>query len=408
MVLPPLEKYAYPLMATNPAARAVVIEAGDRWSVPSLPEEETIVLWGSPPRRSMFPLRTAAIFALRREKALYSIRGGRSGLIAHSVHRLAPPPSGSGALVGHLRKALIGGALVDLSPDGSVPRVLDAVADAAGLDAPPDRFHSPGDGGIVAVARRGGRRAVLRVGGVGTVADPSRVADGLELLRAARTPSVPELLLRGTAGEASWILESYLPGSRPHKIYDRVAEDVALFVDRLPVGDGPPTIPARELGIISARLPQYAPALDRLRSEIVGTIASLPSVMRHGDLWTANLLVDRGRLSGVVDWSAWDESGTPGTDLLHFVVSQISRSPGHKIGKVISERPWTSSNYRNASAPYWARLGVDPNDAVLAAVGVSWWAQMMAHALDRHPGRAHDERWIEANVTRVLDAISVI
>ena len=41
----------------------------------------------------------------------------------------------------------------------------------------------------------------------------------------------------------------------------------------------------------------------------------------HGDYWPGNLLLHRGRVSGVVDWEAGALAGEPLRDVVRFVLS---------------------------------------------------------------------------------------
>jgi aminoglycoside phosphotransferase (APT) family kinase protein len=46
-----------------------------------------------------------------------------------------------------------------------------------------------------------------------------------------------------------------------------------------------------------------------------------PQSVVHGDFWPGNLLVERGRVLGVIDWEAARPAGTPARDLARFVTS---------------------------------------------------------------------------------------
>jgi aminoglycoside phosphotransferase (APT) family kinase protein len=46
-----------------------------------------------------------------------------------------------------------------------------------------------------------------------------------------------------------------------------------------------------------------------------------PQSVVHGDFWPGNLLIERGRVLGVIDWEAARPAGTPARDLARFVTS---------------------------------------------------------------------------------------
>jgi aminoglycoside phosphotransferase (APT) family kinase protein len=131
-------------------------------------------------------------------------------------------------------------------------------------------------------------------------------------------------------------------------------------------------------------------------------VATLPSVLRHGDLWLGNLLVERGALSGVVDWDAWHPASLPGTDLLHLVASSRAFATRRSFGELMAERPWEDALFARAADRYWRGLGIDPACEVLEAVGAAWWAATTRANVQRHPGTAHDPRWLARSVDTLL------
>src|SRR5438093_11880125 len=112
---------------------------------------------------------------------------------------------------------------------------------------------------------------------------------------------------------------------------------------RLPIVDGPPSAFLADLEAIGARLPVARGSLGRLRAAVGPVVASLPSVLRHGDLWAGNLLVERGALRGLVDWDAWHPAAVPGTDLLHLLAMEEVVLSGRSLGEVWLRRPWESA-----------------------------------------------------------------
>jgi aminoglycoside phosphotransferase (APT) family kinase protein len=61
-----------------------------------------------------------------------------------------------------------------------------------------------------------------------------------------------------------------------------------------------------------------------------------PKSVVHGDFWPGNLLIDSGRVLGVIDWESARLAGTPARDLARFVTSYslyLDRHtrPGHRV-----------------------------------------------------------------------------
>jgi aminoglycoside phosphotransferase (APT) family kinase protein len=80
---------------------------------------------------------------------------------------------------------------------------------------------------------------------------------------------------------------------------------------------------------LAARLRRRFPD-DERQDELAGRLAELdsrlgsastPRTAVHGDYWFGNLLLDRGRVSGVVDWESGAVSGEPVRDLARFALS---------------------------------------------------------------------------------------
>jgi aminoglycoside phosphotransferase (APT) family kinase protein len=139
----------------------------------------------------------------------------------------------------------------------------------------------------------------------------------------------------------------------------------------------------------------------------IGEVAgAVPSVLRHGDLWAGNLLIRRGRLTGIVDWDAWHPSALPGLDLLHLMATREERRARAGLGHVWLKQPWMSGRFRSVTVDYWGSMRIVPNDRFLHVLGLAWWASYVAATIHRLPHLADDVRWAESNVERVLEAVS--
>jgi aminoglycoside phosphotransferase (APT) family kinase protein len=149
-------------------------------------------------------------------------------------------------------------------------------------------------------------------------------------------------------------------------------------------------------------LPGRADRLRRLAAELRSRITGLPSILRHGDLWTGNLLVDRGRLTGMIDWDATHPAGVAGADLVQLLATDARRRAHRSLGAEFVARSWRGERLRRAMAPYWQELGVAPSDELLEVAAIAWWATEIHHTLLRLPHRGVDEWWVGANVDAVL------
>ncbi len=135
-------------------------------------------------------------------------------------------------------------------------------------------------------------------------------------------------------------------------------------------------------------------------------LQEVPAVMRHGDLWTGNLLVSRGRLCGVIDWDASDPAAVPGSDLLQLVAGEIRRRARASLGTAFLMQPWRTDLFTKVAAPYWSEIELEPTPQLLDLVGIAWWATEAHGTLARLPHRAADRGWVESNVEAVLSALA--
>jgi hypothetical protein len=119
-------------------------------------------------------------------------------------------------------------------------------------------------------------------------------------------------------------------------------------------------------------------------------------------MWAGNLLVNRGRLTGIVDWDAAHSCGVPGADLVHLVATDMRRRRRLPLGRAVLELPWRASTFTAATAEYWWALDIAPHRALLDLAGIAWWASEIHHTLVRFPQRRTDERWVAENVAAVL------
>jgi hypothetical protein len=360
-----------------------------------------VLIWGRVRGGPGTALRRAA----RREIDLRRLRAGLPApLQVTGVHRL-PAPSVRRGIRGRARAVVRAGLLVEIGPEPRCSRVIDAVAAAAGAERLDGPVHAGAGGTVVVLIRRaGGERGILRVGRAGAPGDPAPLGRTLEALAAAGAgATVPRLLGGGIAAGASWIVEEALPGRRPARLTAALVRDVARVCGRLRSA-APPVALLDDLHGAAGVLDDHALALRRLARALEPRLRPLPAVVRHGDLWTGNLLVSRRHLTGIVDWDAAHQGGVPGADLVQLVGGDERRRRRRSLGAAVVDRAWTSRVRGPLAAEYWSELGLRPDDDVLDLAALAWWASEVHHTLLRFPERARDERWMEENVARVLAA----
>ncbi len=390
-----------PVPPVGPGSAAITAPSWE--TPPRVPTGAATVVWGSAPFPPGATVRQVAAAALRRQGAVLRLRvRPPPGMAVRAVHPLAPAAFTLG-LRGRVRARLLQGVLVELARDPAAPRVLDLVAAAAGATSDVRAFTIGSGGTLLTRVRVDGESVVLRVAVQGSAGDPD---SGVAALLTLRHPAVPQLLGSGVLAGASWTAEQLLPGHRPVGLTKQLLSDVATFCAGLP-RDGQRASAARDLASIGQVLPRFTQHLDDVAARVAPPLLALPSVARHGDLWSGNLLANAGRLSGVIDWDAWAAGAVPGTDLLHLVTTEHRLAGSRALGDVFLDRPWRRPGFTAVAADYWDALGVRPESEVLDAVGVAWWAAQVGADLRRSPHLAHDVSWTRANVDQVLATVTV-
>ena len=299
---------------------------------------------------------------------------------------------------------MLGGALIELSSE-PVTRIIDAAAAAAGGATPVRRFSVGSGGSLITEIQLPTGSAIMRTGLPGQPSDSSRSASALDWLAKAGVPLVPRPIGTGQIAVARWSLETRLAGTRAARLTDAMLAELTAFCARLPASFVPSSAFIDDLDDIGRAFPARAPVLKAIGAFIRPVLRTLPAVARHGDLWSGNVLVDDGRLAGVIDWDAWHPRGVPGTDLLHCLATDLAHASGRELGSVWLEAPWRSARYQRVMTPYWSALDVWPDAATLQAVGIAWWAGYVAHSLACDPQLVGDARWAAANVDAVLSAL---
>ncbi len=317
----------------------------------------------------------------------------RSGLRPRVVRPLR------GSLHGGLRDRLRRGAgsgYVAVQPaDG--PSLLDTLLTDARATAQ-SGLSVGADGAVRLVVHCDGVRGLLRMGLTGTPADPSHAAAGLRAVATAGSRRVPLVLAVGRSGDVTWLLESMLPGRRPRILSAPLLDDVAAFVAGLPAGSERADV-REDADVLAAAAPGFATELHHAADRVAGSPLAGRSQLRHGDLWSGNLLADGDDLSGVVDWVAWSPAGVPAVDLLHLLATELRVRNRSSLGEVWLGRPWDGEVFTRLVRSHWPEWGGDP--PARAVVGLAWWMGQLAADLRRNPALAADAEWVRRNVVAV-------
>lgn len=293
------------------------------------------------------------------------------------------------------RAALFQGALVVLRSKNAPDTRLETLA--RGVEVAVGSYRPGTAGGGLAFGRRRGLDVLLRVARAGDRADPRHAADAMSAL--AGVDLVPDLHGLGVHADVSWTLESVLQGARPQRLQPQLVDAVARFCLALPHSDGSSMSFDDDLAAIGVVWPQSTSSLERWAARYRPPLAALPSVLRHGDLWAGNLLVDRGRLTGVVDWDHWHPRGVVGADLVHLLALDRAVRTDASFGALYEglQREGLEVLDRHLES-----AGISPGVNTTEAVVAAWWAGAVAGTLTRLPHLADDLAWRAGAMDRVL------
>jgi hypothetical protein len=232
---------------------------------------------------------------------------------------------------------------------------------------------------------------------------------------------VPSLVASGELGDATYVVETAMPGTTPTprdaESRRRLADEAADLVGGLhrataePVADTGALVedwvraPLRAIvaacgdAAVSGAAREHA---ARIEADLDAALARGPvtSSLVHGDFWPGNLLEADGRLTAILDWDSSIRS-TASVDLVHLLLhlrrGTESRSIGETAAEVLSVRRW--DGHETAILGRGERNALDDRSAILL-----WWVRFVAGNLERHPDAAATPRWLARNVSVVLDA----
>jgi len=360
------------------------------------PDDATIWVHEVLPRGLTLPGLLAA--AARREWMLQRVRrraGARRERL--EIHRCRPGMTRTGPrarVLGFLRS----GAVVELSATRGA-RDIDRIAEACGASLRGD-VHVGAGGVVRADATIAGRPALLRIAG-----NDADLAPHLQALHrlGGTAGCVPRLLTCGSSETSAWTAESVLPGRRPRRLTPSLFADAVAFECSLPRAAVAAASLRPDLMAMADLFPPHESRLTRLADAVDAGLQHVPSVVGHGDLWSGNLLVRDGRLSGVVDWDAYSDCVVPGVDLLHLFATEVSIRLRRPRGTIFLDHPWAGEEFRDATSAYWRAIGIRLTPALLASVSVAWWARQTMADLRRNPWLCDDARWVSANIDDVVE-----
>lgn len=370
-------------------------------------------LWGPRPVRLVHRLAAALTVRLRAERARRALRRHypQTAVVRWDLQQPVRPADAQGPRRRAVERLPRAAVVTGRRTDGGPTLYELAVRDAGASIGCPLEAGEPlvtGGGTLILLTRS----HVLRVAAGAGRRYLARQHAALAELRALRPPPpvaarLPRPLASGDRGLGGWLLEDRLRGVVPAAVEGVLADDCVDFLVALHGcgrGDRGASL-ARSADVVNSLSGAPRDGLRRLAERLDEELTGLPRGFAHGDFWRRNLLVDGGRLVGVVDWEHAGDGRLPLLDLLQLVATH-PRHDGRSPTSVVVGRllPWARAGGDAMLRRYCARLGVDSAPAVLERLVLAFWLDRLASQLEKCGDPGGSPRWTADHVDPVLAA----
>lgn len=330
------------------------------------------------------------------------------------IERGARPPRGRPLAHRFRLNAVVAGG-----QDGIGQTMLDAAIAQARGRVSPSMAAEPAvlrSSGVVSTALGSSilRLAVGPATGLLFSQQASLTALGSADLDPAVTARIPVGAASGKAGLAAWTLERKLPGDRPAAPLSSALVDdcVAFLIGLYHAGrDVAPQVDLTRSGatVASACPPHTATAVTAVARRLQHELADVPRGYAHGDFWPGNLLAERGRLSGVVDWAAAGPGRLPLLDLITLQVDIVQVQSGLSMGSALVRYAAADPARDEPVRAYCERLGMPLDGRRIRQLLTAYWLDAVARrlvdsAVDPH--QSFDAAWRRQNIDVILSTIA--
>jgi hypothetical protein len=292
--------------------------------------------------------------------------------------------------------------------ESALDTVQARAASAIGLPLERHRCRLLAGSAVLAeVAGAGSRGAMLRLAAGRTGELLGRAAHLQRVLASAGSEAVARRMVaplaQGAEGRLRWTLEPRAPGRAPRILKPELLGDCIEFLSELRAT--PPVTPTGDAadgaGALGAAISKEdREVLARARAELSRRLAGVPRGWTHGDFWPANLLVQRGRLSAVIDWDGARPDGLPLTDLLHLLGYTDRVARRLPLGRRCTDWLWplARAGGDDRIRAYCERVVLPADGKLLGALAVAYWLERVDRDVGMFPQRTRDRQWMDANV----------
>jgi aminoglycoside phosphotransferase (APT) family kinase protein len=223
---------------------------------------------------------------------------------------------------------------------------------------------------------------------------------------------VPWQIAVGRSGLADWSLERRLRGdpARPPVNGRLLADCLDLLVAlHSAARSAPQQGRFVEQAEVMARAcsREDARAVRALAEKLELALADVPRGFAHGDFFHGNLLVEGGRLAGVVDWDAAGPGRPPLIDLLHLRHSSAREVAYIDWGpRLLRELlPLARAGGDDVIRTYCRRSGLAIDGRHLEGLVMAYWLDYVSYRLQTHGQQLSESGWRKRNISLVLAGV---
>lgn len=263
---------------------------------------------------------------------------------------------------------------------------------------PADSLVAICDQAVLRLSLRPAKRLCLGYAGLGSLQE--RSAEPLRRL-------LPRPLAQGEFGAYLWSLEERMPGVSARAPLSPALSEQAFDFLTLLAEAGEQTRSAiglvDEAGLLgSVTDADLGLRLEEAALSLEETLATLPRVVGHSDLWAGNLLVEGDQLRGVVDWDGWYASELPMMDYLHLhLLHKRSLTWGKWGPSLLAELlPFARAGGDERAVTYCRKLGIEPDPELLEQLVWAYWIRRAARLTEYYEWR-NDKHCLDGSIRKI-------
>jgi aminoglycoside phosphotransferase (APT) family kinase protein len=217
---------------------------------------------------------------------------------------------------------------------------------------------------------------------------------------------------RGVAGPVRWTLEDWIPAARPRRMSTPLWDECLEFLvalHRAGTAVRAPWSLARDFQVLTQYVDERGRhTLARLEPELECRLADVPRGWAHGDFWPANLLVDGNRLLAVLDWDSASVGAPAMLDLMHLrlLSDRRARRLPHGSRSLDVLLPVAQRGGDSCMRRYCEATATPAAAWTLEGLALAYWVSRVGRDLRSYANRPSRRAWMDANLHQPLGKLT--